>query len=304
VTRDLSASVRQRLLNYGRTEGRPFNEVLQHFALERFLFRLGRSAYRHQFVLNGALMFTVWQSPFLRPTRDIDLLGRLEDTLEGVVTAVKAICQEGVPEDGLRFDVDSVAGERIIETGQYQGVRVRLTAYLGTARIPMQIDIAFGDALVPGPAPVRLPTILELPPPEVQGYSRESTVAEKFQAMVYLGEVNSRMKDFYDVWFLATHFDFAGALLARAIRQTFQRRGTALPLAPAAFSQAFAQNIEKQAQWTAFIRRHQLENAPATLEEAVRDIAVFLQPLAQALAAGQPFDRQWLPGGPWSEATH
>jgi hypothetical protein len=204
------------------------------------------------------------------------------------------------PEDGLRFDVDSVAGERIIETGQYQGVRVRFMAYLGTARVPMQIDIAFGDALVPGPAPVRLPTILELPPPEVQGYSRESTVAEKFQAMIYLGEVNSRMKDFYDIWFLASHFDFDGGLLARAVRETFRRRGTALPLAPAAFGAAFARDSEKQAQWTAFIGRHQLKSAPVTLAEAIRGITAFLQPLVQTLIKEQPFDQHWLPGGPWS----
>jgi hypothetical protein len=155
---------------------------------------------------------------------------------------------------------------------------------------------------VPGPASVRLGTILDLPPPEVQGYSRESTVAEKFQAMVYLGEVNSRMKDFYDVWFLAAHFAFDGLLLVQAVGETFQRRKTLLPLAPAALGNAFARDQEKQAQWTAFIRRHQLGNAPATLNEAVEVIATFLQPVIWSLTEGQPFDQHWPPGGPWSEA--
>ena len=195
MTRNVPASVHQRLLNYARVEGRPFNEVLLHFALERFLYRLGRSSYHRQFVLKGALMFTVWQSRSLRPTRDIDLLGRLEDTVEGIEAAIQAICQESVLEDGMRFDAKSVASERIIETGQYQGVRVRFVAYLDTARIPMLIDVGFGDALVPGPVLVHLPTILDFPSPEVQGYTRESTVAEKFQAMVHLGEVNSREAD-------------------------------------------------------------------------------------------------------------
>jgi len=301
MTRNVPASVHQRLLNYARVEGRPFNEVLLHFALERFLYRLGRSSYHRQFVLKGALMFTVWQSRSLRPTRDIDLLGRLEDTVEGIEAAIQAICQESVPEDGMRFDAKSVASERIIETGQYQGVRVRFVAYLDTARIPMQIDVGFGDALVPGPVLVHLPTILDFPSPEVQGYTRESTVAEKFQAMVHLGEVNSRMKDFYDVWFLVTHFAFDGPLLARAIRETFHRRRTALRLAPAAFSEAFAQNREKQAQWVAFVRRHQFADVPATLDEAIQVIAAFLRPVVQALTEGRTLNCRWLPGGPWSE---
>jgi len=299
MTRDVAASVRQRLLNYARAKGRPFNEVLQYFALERFLYRLGRSPYRRRFVLKGALMFTAWQSPFSRPTRDIDLLGRLDNTVEHVVSAIQAVCREPAPEDGLRFAAESVVGERIIETANYAGVRVRFTAYLGTARIPMQIDIGFGDPLVPGPSLVRLPTILDFPPPELQGYSRESTIAEKLQVMVYLGEVNSRMKDFYDIWSLATHFDFDGSILAQAIRETFHWRQTVLPPSPVAFSDAFARDREKQAQWVAFIRRLRLEDAPATLYEAIQVIATFLQPVIQALSERQPFDRRWPPGGPW-----
>jgi hypothetical protein len=157
--------------------------------------------------------------------------------------------------------------------------------------------------LVPGPTPVRLPTILDFPAPEVQGYSRESTIAEKLQAMVYLGEVNSRMKDFYDVWFLATHFDFDGPILTRAIRETFHRRQTTLPVAPVAFSKAFTRDEKKQTQWVAFIRRNQLENTPATLVEAIHVIASFLQPVVQALSEGSRFDREWSPDGPWLSNT-
>lgn len=301
MTRNIAASVRQRLLNYARAEGRPFNEVLQYFALERFLYRLGRSPYRRQFVLKGALMFTVWQSPFSRPTRDIDLLGRLDNTVEHVVSTIQAICREPAAQDGLHFDVDSIAGERTIEVAAYAGVRVLFTAYLGTARIPMQIDIGFGDPLVPGPSLVRLPTILDFPSPELQGYSRESVIAEKYQTMVRLGEVNSRMKDFYDIWLLATHFDFDGSVLAEAIHETFRWRQTALPLTPVAFTDALAQNREKQAQWAAFIRRHRIEDQgpPVTLREAIQVIAAFLLPVTQALSEGRHFDRWWRPRGPW-----
>ncbi|MBC8492375.1 MAG: nucleotidyl transferase AbiEii/AbiGii toxin family protein [Chloroflexi bacterium] len=299
MTRNVAASIRQRLLNHARARGRPFNEVLQYFALERFLYRLGCSPYHQQFVLKGALMFTVWQSPFPRPTRDIDLLGRLDNTVEHVVSAIQEICQEPAPEDGLRFATENVVGQRIIETAHYEGVRVRFAAYLGTARIPMQIDIGFGDPLVPGPSLVRLPTILDLPPPELQGYSRESAIAEKLQIMVYLGEINSRMKDFYDIWLLATHFDFDGSVLAQAIHETFRWRQTTLPQTPVAFSDAFAQDGEKQAQWLAFVRRHGLAETPATLYDVIQVIAAFLQPVIQAASEGQRFDRRWPPGGPW-----
>jgi hypothetical protein len=294
VSRDVAASVHQRLLNYARAERRPFNQVLQYFALERFLYRLGRSPYRRQFVLKGALMFTVWQSPFTRPTRDIDLLGRLDNTVERAVSAIQAICREPALEDGLRFAAEGVRGERIIEMANYAGVHVRFVAYLGKARIPMQIDIGFGDPLIPGSSLVQIPTILDLPPPEIYGYSRESAIAEKFQAMVRLGEINSRMKDFYDVWLLATRFDFDGAILAQAIRETFRWRQTTLPLTVSG-----NMGREKQGQWVAFVRRHRLENAPATLDGAMHVIRDFLQPIVQALSKKQRFARHWPPGGPW-----
>lgn len=299
MIRNLAASVHQRLLNHARAEGRPFNEVLQYFALERFLYRLGRSPQHGQFVLKGALMLTAWQSPFPRPTRDIDLLGRLDNSVEQVVAAIHAICQEPVEEDGLRFDVESVTGERIIEAADYAGVRVRFTAYLGAARIPMQIDVGFGDPIVPGPSPVQLPTILDFPPPELQGYSRESAIAEKLQVMIYLGEINSRMKDFYDIWLLATNFDFDGSVLAQAIRETFRWRQTAFPANPVAFSDSFSQDSERQTQWAAFLRRLRLEDAPTTLRETVQTIAAFLQPVIRPLSEGHRFDRHWPAGGPW-----
>jgi hypothetical protein len=180
---------------------------------------------------------------------------------------------------------------------------VRFTAYLGTARIPMQVDIGFGDPVAPAPSTVRLPTILDFPAPELQGYSRESAIAEKVQIMVRLGEINSRMKDFFDIWLLATRFSFEGAALTQAIRATFRQRRTVVAASPVAFSDAFAHDPEKQAQWAAFLRRYRLEEEtgiPPTLYETVQVIASFLRPVLQALADERDFDRQWSPGGPWA----
>ncbi len=300
MTTNLAASVHQRLLNHARANDRPFNEVLQRFVLERFLYRVGQSPYARRFVLKGAMMLTAWQVPFARPTQDIDLLGRMENTVEMVISAVKAICQEVVPDDGLRFDAEGIVGERILEGADYSGVRIRLSAHLGNARIPMRIDVGFGDPLVPGPTVVRLPTLLDFPAPEVQGYSRESTIAEKFHAMVYLGQLNSRMKDFYDVWSLATHFPFEGAILARAISETFRSRGVVVPAHPTAFSDSFAAAVEKQVQWEALRRRLRREDTPDALQEVVDVIARFLGPVTEALVTGQPFHQRWEPARGWT----
>ncbi|MHB1357321.1 MAG: nucleotidyl transferase AbiEii/AbiGii toxin family protein, partial [Anaerolineae bacterium] len=193
-------SIHQRLLNYAKAQGRPFNEVLQYYGMQRFLYRVGQSRFKERFILKGALMLVAWQSPVTRPTRDIDLLGRLDNEPAVIVAAIQEMCSQAMPEDGLHFDAESVKGERIIEGTSYSGVRVHLVAYLGRARIPIQVDIGFGDLLVPGPTWVSLPTVLDIPPAELWGYSRESAVAEKVQAMVLLGEINSRLKDFYDIW--------------------------------------------------------------------------------------------------------
>lgn len=306
MTQNIAASVHQRLLNRARTERRPFNELLQYFTLERFLYRLGCSPYRDRFVLKGALMFTIWQVPIPRPTRDIDLLGQMNNALPHLITAIQEICRQPVPADGLRFAAETVAGERIIETADYEGVRIRFTAYLGTARIPMQIDIGFGDRVTPSPAVVQLPTILDFPAPELRGYSRESAIAEKVQIMVNLGEINSRMKDFFDVWLLATRFRFEGPLLSQALRTTFHQRRTKIPTAPVAFSDAFARHPEKQTQWEAFLRRYRLHeetNIPPTLAETVQVIATFISPVLQAIVEERNFPRSWQPGGPWESPT-
>ncbi len=300
MTPNMAASVHQRLLNRARAENRPFNELLQRFAMERFLYRLGQSAYRSGFVLKGAMMLSAWQVLSARPTRDIDLEGHMENSIETVASAMRDICRTPAADDGLRFDAESVGGERIVEEAEYGGVRARFVGYLGKARIPMQVDVGFGDPLVPAAIPVLLTPILDFPPASVQGYSRESTIAEKYHAMVHLGQLNSRMKDYYDAWSLVGHFPFDGPIVARAIEATVRRRGTPLEREPVGLSPAFAGDAEKRAQWSAFVRRLGPSVTVPTLGEAVHRALAFLAPPTEALLGGQTFALTWAPGGPWS----
>ncbi len=300
MTKNLASSVHQRLMNRAKAEQRPFNELLHYFVLERFLYRLGTSPYARRFVLKGALMFNVWQGPSARPTRDIDLAGHMTNTVEELVSTIKAIGLAPAPvEDGLEFLPETVSGEPIIAGADYEGVRVSVIARLGSARIPFHVDIGFGDLIYPAATSVQLPALLDFPPPVLQGYSRESLIAEKYQAMVHHGEINSRLKDFYDVWLLASKFEFDGATLAQAIRATFEQRQTDLVPTPTAFGTEFAAETARQRQWTSFLTRSQIADAPANLIDVVEALRRFLQPVTFALIARQDFDQHWPPGGPW-----
>ena len=213
--RNVPASVRQRLLNRARSDRRPFNELLQYFAMERFLYRLSQSAHADRFVLKGALMLQVWRSPDIRPTMDIDLLGRTSNAEDDLMAQLRDILAVDVEPDGLAFDADSIRTERITEGANYEGIRIRFPGTLATARIHMQIDAGFGDVVYPAPEAADLPTMLDFPAPRLLCYSRESVIAEKLEATVKLGMLNSRMKDFYDIWLLSRQFDFNGPDLAQ-----------------------------------------------------------------------------------------
>jgi hypothetical protein len=303
TTKNIAASVRQRLLNKARETERPFSELLQYFAMERFLYRLSKSEYADKFVLKGALMLTAWNAPLVRPTMDIDLLGRIGNDIEAMSAIVREICAGRVePDDGLVFDAGTVQGERIAEAAEYEGVRIRFRATLDAARIQMQLDVGFGDIVVPAAVPTIYPTILDLPAPHLLAYSKESAVAEKFEAMVKLGELNSRMKDFFDVWLLSRSFDFDGPSLCEAIAKTFERRGTALPKAePIALTLEFSGNAQKQAQWAGFVRRMKLRDVPG-LRGIVDALREFLLPPIRTVSASGQLHLKWVGGGSrWSE---
>jgi nucleotidyltransferase AbiEii toxin of type IV toxin-antitoxin system len=274
--RNLPASVRQRILNRAKSDRRPFNELLQYYAMERFLYRLSQSAHADRFILKGALMLRVWHSPELRPTMDIDMLGKTSNKEADIIVQIRDILSMDVEADGLAFDADSIQAERIIEDADYEGIRIRFRGALDSARINMQVDIGFGDVVYPEPEESELPTMFDSPAPRLLCYSRESSIAEKFEAMVKLGVLNSRMKDFYDIWLLSRQFDFDGAKLAEAIRLTFERRGTALPTEIEAFTKPFID--AKQTQWTTFWKRLQQKKGSSLPLTLVNTILNFLYP--------------------------
>lgn len=251
-TRNIAASVRQKLKNQAAQDKRPFAELLQYYAMERFLYRLTQSKHADRFILKGALMLRAWKSPVIRPTMDIDMLGKTSNDVDSICAQIADIVSIEI-DDGLAFDSDTIRGEVIKENADYEGVRVRFIGTLDNARVTMQIDVGFGDIVYPDPVETELPTIIDSPVTKLLCYSRESAIAEKFEAMVQLGELNSRMKDFYDIWLLSRYFEFDGTELTEAIRLTFENRETGIPDVITAFTDDFI-NI-KQGQWTAFHKR-------------------------------------------------
>jgi hypothetical protein len=296
---NLAASVQARLQNHARATKRPFQELLQYYAMERFLYRLSRTPHRERFVLKGALMLHVWEAPLARATKDLDFLGRLDNSLENLERVVREVCSADVEPDGMVFDPATVKTERIKEDSDYEGVRVRFVGLLGKARITMQLDVGFGDVVTPGAVDITYPALLDFPAPALSGYPRETVIAEKFQAMVYLRTLNSRMKDFYDVWLLARQFSFDGSVLATAIAATFENRETAIDVEPIAFTPELTEQASTLAQWTAFRRKLPHTECPETLAEVVPFLSEFLLPIARACAAGESFEQRWPPGGPW-----
>ena len=297
-----AASVHQRLLNKAKDTTRPFNELLQHFAIERFIYRLSKSPHADSFLLKGALMFSAWTGLGSRPTMDIDLLGKIDNSLEVIVAAMKDACEMEVEPDGMAFHSKTVTAARITEDAKYEGVRCRVRGSLGKVRISLQIDIGFGDVIIPGPCKVMYPTLLDFPPPELNGYTKESTIAEKFQAMAKLGVLNSRMKDFYDIWFLSRMFDFRGETLAEAIEKTFEIRNTSVTVNPKVFELSFTKDEDKKVQWLAFIKKAKLTDAPGSFEDVAAAIKVFLEPVVVSIVDRHRFHGIWTAPGPWSRA--
>jgi hypothetical protein len=286
-------------MNLARETGRPFQELLQYYAMERYLYRLSQSPHADRFILKGALMFTVWGAPTTRSTRDIDLLGQLNNNVDTIVPVLREVCGQDVEPDGLEFSAESLDGQIIKEDADYSGVRVTFQGFLENARVAMQIDIGFGDVVVPEAIMTNYPTILDQTSPRLRSYPRETVVAEKFEAMVKLGQLNSRLKDFFDLWLLSRQFEFDGQLLATAIQQTFQNRQTTINRTPVALTATFANDPTKQSQWRGFLRKSRLTDAPQDLNEVVVLIAEFIQPVATALTNGTEFTQVWHPPGPW-----
>lgn len=296
---NIAHSVHQRLLNKAKITDRPFNELFQYYAMERFLYRLCQSKYAGKYVLKGALMLRVWQAPMARPTMDIDMLGQTGNDIGIIVKQFKEICDVDVEPDGLEFDPESIRAERITEEADYEGLRLRIMGKLGNAHISLQIDIGFGDVVFPKPKRDVFPTILDFAPPELLCYSRESMVAEKFEAMVRHGELNSRMKDFYDIWLLARQFDFDGSILLEAVRKTFRNRKVEIPEHISAFMKDFA--VRKEKQWQIFCRRLATKGISEDFGQVTKFVSDFLQPVADAIISAKSFDKYWNASGSWQK---
>ena len=275
---NIAASVRARLLNLSRARNQPFQLLLTRYVLERLLYRLSQTAHRDRFVLKGAMLLTTWvQDPF-RPTQDLDLLGFGNPDPEAMLAVFREVCAV-VADDGVAFDAQALAVEAIRDDLEYGGLRLRTNATLDGARIRVVVDIGFGDAAEPEER--ELPVLLDLPAPRIRAYRPETVIAEKFQAMVMLGRANSRMKDFYDIWVLSRMDMAEDDALARAIRATFDRRETAIPVErPDALTPAFAADEQKQRQWTAFVADVAVD--PGSLADVIEVLAAFLMPRAEA----------------------
>ena len=296
---DVGASARQRLLNQSRAQARPFQELLQYFAMERFLYRLSRSTFSDRFILKGALLLTAWRAPFSRPTMDIDLAGRTSNELNHIAERVRSVCETVTDPDGIEFIAASIEVSRIKEDADYEGVRVRFHATLARARIPMQIDIGFGDVIVPAPKELEYPTLLDFPAPVLSTYPRETVVAEKLEALTKLGLLNSRLKDYYDLALLSRMYPFDGAQLSAAIQATFRHRGTRIEADPIGLTEAYHEDPARTLQWKAFVRRSRFTEQPDELKHLVSDVRRFASPVLAMATGEEQLILSWRAGGPW-----
>jgi predicted nucleotidyltransferase component of viral defense system len=295
--KNVSASVHQQLLNIAKESARPFNEVLQYFAMERFLYRLSQSQHTDSLVLKGALLFRVWDVPDSRATRDIDFLAYLDNSPDKMATIVRDICAIEDTDDGLAFDPDTVEAHRIKEGADYEGVRIRFIGRLGNARIHMQVDAGFGDLVHPGAVQAEYPTLLDLPAPSLRTYPPETAIAEKAETMVSLGSLNSRMKDFHDIWRMSRQFNFQGDELCEAVKCTFRNRNTAM----VEFDDLVAELLDNEnldRQWAAFLGKSTLTE-PEKFPQVLAAIGDFLSPVFSSIRNNKIFDEEWIAPGPW-----
>ncbi len=295
----LSASLSDRLLSLSREKGEDYQRVLGRFATERFLYRLGMSDYRDRFVLKGATLFTLWTGETHRPTKDLDLLGRGSSAIADVEQVFRGICK--IPEDdGIVFDSQSVEGTTIKEKDEYNGVHIRFRAELAGARNTLRVDIGFGDAVFPEPELAMFPVLLPMSAPIIRAYPREASIAEKLHAMVQLDIRNSRMKDFYDIWFMANTWTFNLESLRNAIALSFQWRGSVLPNGiPFALSDEFLTDAQKMQLWKAFAGRLNASDKALTLAEVGAVLRAFLVP---CLSPEADTAQVWTPTLGWRES--
>lgn len=301
IPKNSAASILARLKNVSKERGLDHTQTLTQYAIERLLYRLSLSQYRDRFVLKGAMLFVLWEDNAFRTTRDLDLLGYGEITIETVRVMFQEVAGIEAPEDFLLFDPNSIEVAEIRALEEYVGVRVSLRASIEKARIKVQVDIGVGDSVAAANDNAMFPTLIDLPAPTLQAYSKESVMAEKFHAIWRLGMLNTRMKDYYDLFHLISHYEFDGQRVYEAIEGTFSRRGTSLDnTLPAGLAEEFLSDTTKQTQWKAFLRKSKLSDASPDLEVVVAALVRFLKPLLAACVKDAPLEMRW-GAGKWSK---
>ncbi len=299
--KDTSASVRARLLNLARSTGRDFQELTIRYTVERFLSRLAESEHRERFILKGAMLYIPWKLDDKRTTMDLDLLGFGSPDMENLKTVFQEICDTAIEDDGLIFNKETVTVTQIREESVYDGVRIIVRVNLGSMPIRLQVDVGFGDQIVPAPQSAEFPALLAEHGPIIRSYSPETVIAEKFNAMIVLGMANSRMKDYFDIWMLSRNFTIEADVLREAIRQTFDKRHTELPQdEPIALSKEFYTNDSKQSQWKGFVRKQRRLDSAPTLEEIIEVLRNFLMPVVFDISKDALPVKTWSPEKGWS----
>lgn len=297
---NLAHSTQARLKNAAAEGGRPFVELLELYAVERFLHRLGRSRQRDRFVLKGAMLLRQWLGVQTRPTRDIDLLGPVELDAAALREAITDILRTEVEDDAIAFAEDSITVRPIRGESAVLGLRAKFDGTLGRVRLRYQVDVGLGDVVFPPDVEIIPGGLLDMPMSSVRAYTPYSTLAEKLEAVAVLGNANSRTKDYYDLFQLPRALSLEGALLAESIRRTFARRATPVPPAPLdGLSDAFATDPLHAGRWRAFLAKGQLRVAEDDFVRVVAAIRDFASPVLEAVRAASPFNQQWQPGGPW-----
>ena len=288
------ASIRAKLHNIARKENIELNVLIVLYMQERILYRLSQSSYRDNFILKGGLLLFAYNGFKGRPTQDMDLLGKqLSSDIDNIQKVFKEIFNRD-SNDGLVFSIDTMAIENIAEDVKYNGVRLKIRCLLGNAANILSIDIGFGDAIVPKPIEMQFPCILDSEPaPDIITYTMDSVISEKFHAMIKRGIMNSRMKDFCDIYMLSKSNNFEGAILAQALRETFERRNTSFEKDPTVFNESFKNDRDKKLQWNAFIRKTKIEGIPIDFSEILLQIKTFILPVYERLLKEDDFVKKW-----------
>jgi len=298
--RNLPASVAARLRDRSHATGDDYQVLLTAYFFERFLYRLSRSPVSDRFVLKGAMLLRLWSEHPYRATRDLDLLRQGDAAAESIRADLRTICSADVAPDGVAFDPRTIRLDAIRREDENAGTRARLLATCGSIQMVLQVDIGVGDAAWPPPESRLYPALLDLPTGPVLAYVPAAVVAEKLEAMVVLGQRNSRIKDFFDVHYLAGHCDFAGSVLAESVRRAFAARGTPFPEdEPVGLTVAYWDDPSRGAQIRAFARRAGMVLSPETVSGILPLLRTFLLPILHEQRRGTPSLGVWPAGGPW-----